>query len=193
MKLLHVVAAGALLCGWGADGKPSETQTVVICIDPSAAAGMAGSLTVLRAQTQASQILSNAGVRLDWRTNKKSCPADGIDVILSNDTSPGAYPGAMAYTTPYDARRIVVFYDRTMKAVSPPEPWVLGYVLAHEITHDLQGISRHSKDGVMKEKWNRRDYVAMQRGTLAFAPDDIQLIRSGLRARTLRASRGAMQ
>jgi hypothetical protein len=193
MKLFDVVAAGVLVCVWGADGEPFEIQTVVVCIDPGAASGMTGGLTVFRAQAQASKILSKAGVRLDWRTHKQSCPADGIDVILSDDTSPDAYPGALAYTTPYAARRIVVFYDRTMKAVSPPEPWVLGYVLAHEITHALQGVSRHSADGVMKEKWNRRDFAAMLRSALAFAPEDIQLIHSGLRDRTLRASRAAMQ
>ena len=119
MRLLDVAGAGVLLCVWGADGKPSEIHTVVICTDPSAAAGMTGSLTVLRAQSQASQILAVAGVRLDWRTNKKACPGDGIDVIFSNETPAAMYPGALAYTTPYDAKRIVVFYDRTMKAVNP--------------------------------------------------------------------------
>jgi hypothetical protein len=34
---------------------------------------------------------------------------------------------------------------------------LLGYVLAHEIGHVLEGLVRHSGAGVMKASWNRAD------------------------------------
>jgi hypothetical protein len=46
-------------------------------------------------------------------------------------------------------------------------PYLLGHVLAHEITHILQGVESHSASGVMKNKWDYRDYVEMQRRPLA--------------------------
>ena len=70
-------------------------------------------------------------------------------------------------------------------------PSVLGYILAHEIAHVLQGISRHSESGIMKPKWNARDYVEMREDMLRFTEYDASLIRSGLDERALQASRHA--
>jgi hypothetical protein len=49
-------------------------------------------------------------------------------------------------------------------------------VLAHEIVHMLQGIEQHSASGVMKTRWDNRDYVDMQRAHLKLTQDDIDLI-----------------
>jgi len=62
---------------------------------------------------------------------------------------------------------------------------VLGYVLAHEITHLLEGISRHSDTGVMKAGWNRTDIFAMRRGRLVLSSEDLDLIHRGMERRQL--------
>jgi hypothetical protein len=49
-------------------------------------------------------------------------------------------------------------------------------VLAHEIVHMLQGVNVHSASGVMKARWDNRDYADMQRGGLKLTKDDIELI-----------------
>jgi hypothetical protein len=60
---------------------------------------------------------------------------------------------------------------------------LLGHVLAHEIGHILQGVERHSSTGLMKERWDYRDYVEMQRQPLRFTAEDLLLIQQGLKNR----------
>jgi hypothetical protein len=75
----------------------------------------------------------------------------------------------------------VLFYDRVLTAASPAvTPYLLGHVLAHEIVHMLQGIEQHSASGLMKVRWDNRDYADMQRGGLKLTTDDIELIDRGL-------------
>jgi hypothetical protein len=52
--------------------------------------------------------------------------------------------------------------------------------MTHEITHLLQGISRHSATGVMKARWGTKDVVDMANNPLPFTPEDIDLIQCGL-------------
>jgi hypothetical protein len=56
----------------------------------------------------------------------------------------------------------------------------LGRVLAHEITHILQGADHHSLTGVMKAHWTNDDIARMGNKPLAFDPLDIFLIHQGL-------------
>jgi hypothetical protein len=65
-------------------------------------------------------------------------------------------------------------------------PNLLAHVLVHEITHILQGISRHSPTGIMKGQWDYDDYFEMSRRPLPFAQKDIDLIYDGLKARRAR-------
>jgi hypothetical protein len=78
-------------------------------------------------------------------------------------------------------RRIVIFFDRIEKM---PDAWtVLGYVMAHEITHIIQGISRHSGSGLMKPHWSSRDLMEMRHKPLPFALEDLNLLYSRLAMR----------
>jgi hypothetical protein len=52
--------------------------------------------------------------------------------------------------------------------------------MTHEITHILQGISRHSLTGVMKAHWDAHDFAQMAYQPLPFAPEDVDLIQQGL-------------
>jgi hypothetical protein len=56
------------------------------------------------------------------------------------------------------------------------------YVLVQEITHVLQGIKRHSDEGIVKAHWDAYDYYRMQSKDLDFTQTDLNLIRLGLAA-----------
>ena len=57
---------------------------------------------------------------------------------------------------------------------------LLAHVLAHEITHVLQGTVRHSEEGLMKARWTAEDRMSMRVKPLPFTAYDIQLIQSGM-------------
>jgi hypothetical protein len=86
---------------------------------------------------------------------------------------------AMAMPRANSGVSIVIFYDRVDPLLRghAREGKVLGYVLAHEITHVLQGIPRHSDIGVMRARWTENDFRQMGIGTLRFTNDDVRMIR----------------
>jgi hypothetical protein len=160
-------------------------RKVTVCTEGDAAALGAA----LRAQTLVSKMFAEIGVTIEWRYGLRNCPAESIRVSLSRSTATTLKPGALAYALPYEGTHIEVFYDRISKNWElAMVPAVLGHVLVHEITHILEGFSRHSAYGVMKAHWDERDYFLMKRKPLAFAPEDLDLIYRGLTAR----ARGAM-
>ena len=150
-----------------------------------------------RGQATAAQILKEAGVRLDWRGDESACAGGrGLVVTVSRETPVDQHPGALAYALPFERTHVVLFYDRVLTAASPAvTPYLLGHVLAHEIVHMLQGVEQHSASGVMKARWDNRDYVEMQRAHLKFTKDDLDLIDRGLELRaskTVPAMTGAV-
>lgn len=188
MNLMSAIAMGAAVAAgaWTGDAAQPEPRAVTVCMSRR------GYAPVIRAQAIASQIFAGIGVRVDWQADPRSCSlsGDSIAITLSDDTPAGRYPGALAYAVPYQGTRIVVFYDRVLISVTLSQaPTLLGHVLAHEIAHVLQGISRHSASGIMKPKWDPRDYLEMRWNTLGFTEDDVSLIRSGLDDRAFQASR----
>jgi hypothetical protein len=95
---------------------------------------------------------------------------------------------ALAVAMPYadSGVRIVIFYDRVdplVRGHGAPQATVLGYVLAHEIAHVLQGIARHSETGIMRARWTGNDFKQMGAKVLLFTPEDVQLIRQRLAPR----------
>jgi len=157
-------------------------------------------VTLGRAQQIASQILATAGVRLKWRIG--SAPARHTDLLtdctgfsdpaptITVDPNPprhraGASSDALAYTFPYapGGVRIYIYYDKLDQA-HPNSPRItgilLGHVLAHEITHALERIDRHSNSGLMKARWTATDYGEMQIRPLPLADEDRLLIGMGL-------------
>jgi hypothetical protein len=94
----------------------------------------------------------------------------------------------MAYTTPYlqGRVRIHVFVGRIASMVPPNRMGILlAHVLVHEITHVLQGVDRHSAQGVMKAHWDIPDFRAMQMHPLPFDDLDVLLIHAGVRRSTV--------
>jgi hypothetical protein len=141
-------------------------------------------LTIGQAQEIASRMFTPAGVTINWRRGSRGCPAQGIEVSIRSRTPESLMPGALAYALPYEGAHVQLFYDRITEAGdSALLSRLLAHVLVHEITHILQRSSRHSTHGIMKARWELEDYVQMRSKPLAFAGEDIDLIRHGLAAR----------
>ncbi len=141
-----------------------------------------------RAKIITSQMFATAGVVLEWHSTgtaacQESQQTQTVILDFATDTPPSQHPGAMAYAQPYEAVHIVVLYDRIEKRAGGPIQAcaLLAHVMTHEITHLIQGISRHSQIGVMKAEWSARDLEQMTYKPLPFAPEDIDLIQRGLR------------
>jgi len=98
-------------------------------------------------------------------------------------------PKALARAWPYEGIHIVLFCDRIQKQHRPEQfSTALGHVMAHEIAHILEGVSRHSESGIMKANWTTDDYSAMASHPLAFADEDVVMIHKGMEARESRLS-----
>jgi hypothetical protein len=129
-------------------------------------------------------MFAGIGVEIDWQSNVNQCPAGGIRIHLSFHTPESLKPGALAYAKPYEGTNILLLYDRIAEIPCRRQiPYVLGHVLAHEITHILQGISRHSASGVMKARWTINDLAGMSIHPLRFEEEDVDLIYQGLARR----------
>jgi hypothetical protein len=187
MKTAAMMTMAAMLGSltWAAD-RPGE-QKVVACFEKGG-----GSLPeVPRARTIASELFLPAGVKLELLTGRRACEGQRDDVIVVNlslNTSKDLYPGALAYARPFEGVHIQVFYDRIANGAHSRQlrPYLLAYVIVHEITHILEGIYWHSDGGIMNAEWTPREYDLMLKSQLPLTEKDIQLIRRGLAARAAR-------
>ena len=170
-----MIAATMTATALRARAAQNETRKLAICMD-----GVPGPEPTVARMT-VSQMFAGIGVAIDWHAQMAGCPADTLKISLSNKTPETLRPGALAYTLPYEGTHIVVFYDRIQRMGSlRSAPRVMAHVIAHEITHILEGIVRHSESGVMKARWSDDDLRAMARKPLAFAAEDVELIYMGL-------------
>ncbi|HEV3332790.1 MAG TPA: hypothetical protein VG096_17505 [Bryobacteraceae bacterium] len=138
----------------------------------------------LAAQMQASRIFAEIGVPIEWHCcgDRRLSPGPLIVVTLAADAPHSLQPAVLADALPYEGVHIRVFYDRIVRVA--PASWrstLLAHVLVHEITHVLQGVSRHSAEGIMKARWSEQDYSQMRWKPLPFTKTDIDLIARGLR------------
>jgi len=135
------------------------------------------------ARELASSMFAGIGVTIDWRTGEPSAssPQQAIAIRLAKNTPKDEKPGALAYAMPREGVHIVVFWDRMEFGLIPTE--LLAHVMVHEITHILEGVSRHSGSGIMKAQWTERDHKMMRTHPLSFAAEDVELIHLGMAAR----------
>jgi hypothetical protein len=147
-------------------------------------------------QEAASNILAGIHVQLVWtgQTRQALKPvAVGVGEPATHDLAVEVVPHApasfsdvaLAMALPYadSGVRILIFYDRVeplLRGHNAPQASVLGYVLAHEIAHVLQGVARHSETGIMQARWSENDFKWMGIKVLTFTPEDVQLIRNRL-------------
>jgi hypothetical protein len=186
MKIMSVAAMAVLVGGsiWAGAIPGQNTRKVTACVG---GVKHFDQLPIYRARVIVAEMYSEIGVTIDWRSQGRSCPAQGAVMIELTDGTPATLaPGALAYALPYDRVHIRVFLDRVTEAVGPEKlPHLLAHVLAHEIGHVLQGIERHSETGVMMAKWTSEDYKQMVVRPLAFTEEDVILIHNGMEGRAV--------
>lgn len=176
MALLTAVGSAIQASG----GLETQLRAVTVYVQ----VGFGGTpLLLCRAEGIASKMFSEAGVQIQWRSDRPRAYRDPHPIVvdISTDTPDTLHRGALAYATAHEGVHIRIFWDRIQRMVGKRlTDMLLAHVLAHEITHLLQGTNRHSPDGVMKAHWTAQDLVEMGYKPLAFDPEDVALIHYGL-------------
>ena len=179
MKFMLAAVIG-IAGAWAREAVNPVQPALTICMSPGSQNGNAFYV----AKATVNRILADARVNLLWRSSEGSCltPEGGIVVRVNTWTRPSEHPGALAYATPFKRTDIVLYYDRIRDVVQNKDRMgtILGHVLAHEIVHLLQGVARHSANGLMKPHWDPADFSDMQYDLILPAEEDIDLIRRGL-------------
>jgi hypothetical protein len=134
------------------------------------------------AKDLASRMFAAIGVEIDWRTGYLPPGlAQAIEIEIASRAPTSLRSRTMGSATPYEGVHVQIFWDRINR---PPSPYkVLAHVMVHEIAHMLEGVARHSAEGVMKGAWNDEDFGDMGPKPLPFAPQDVVIIHAGLNAR----------
>jgi hypothetical protein len=174
MKMTVFALAAAMA---GTEAMAGEMTRVDVCVHGRP------SVSMLTVEAIASEIMATAGVLLQWRGGGDKCPAGAIVVTLADRTPETVHQDALAFAVP-DKGTVEVFADRVAKNYPQAlAPHLLGHVLAHEITHVLEGVATHSGSDVMKVRWTPPDFNAMYVRSLTLSNDDIAMITSGMAAR----------
>jgi hypothetical protein len=149
-----------------------------------------------QAQRTAVRIFAGIGVAVEfrWGAQPKSAREGSLSIEMQLDAQapPQFHAGVLAYAVPFgvSGTRIHIFCDRVRKAAPDCGTGaILGHVMAHEIAHVLQRVSRHSEEGVMKAHWEPSDYREMKAGTLPFDATDVQLIQANLKLPVAQSTR----
>ena len=186
MKFMLAAVIG-IAGAWAREAVNPEQPTLTICMSPGSGNGNAFYV----AKATVSRILADANVNLLWRSSQGPClsPGRGITVTVNTITPPFEHPGALAYAGLYKRTEIVLYYDRIREVVQNRDKIgiILGHVLAHEIVHLLQGVARHSTNGLMKPRWDPADFSIMQWNLILPGEEDIELIHSGISTSTWNA------
>jgi hypothetical protein len=173
-----------MMLGLPATGWANPPRSVTICLRGAREKYVSASTKM------ASEIFATAGVEIDWR-DAGACPSSpNVINVTFSFWGPADYsysPGALAYALPFEGTTIHIFYNRIHRLAPGWTPQLLAYVLVHEITHILQAVSQHSREGIMKATWGTEDFNAMQTRSLGFAAADVLLIDLGLESRAHRA------
>jgi len=138
---------------------------------------------LVRGKVIAAGIFSEIGVELRWDGRRAKACGTHIEVELTCSAGPEDRPGSLAYASVGvgAGRRVHVYVDRVnMMVPAADRGALLGHVFAHEITHILEGVPRHSGAGVMKAHWETDDLRALRLHPLRFELVDQALIHAGL-------------
>jgi hypothetical protein len=178
--------SGLLIAGFLAivPARAATAEKIQLCIRPG---DTLATMVILRAEVQTTRMLATARVAVQWHfAGSAGCPGTGQAEPVTLDFIAGTpvrqHPGALAFARPYRGSEIVVLIDRVEHFASSSKeiPNVLAHVMTHEITHLLEGTVRHSTTGVMKARWDPRDFQLMAQHPLPFDTEDLELIQAGL-------------
>ena len=169
------MAVWAFAGAMAASGADTRRPDVVVFLH-----GNENSVLIHGAQCLAGSMFERAGIVGQWRRGapKYQGTAEVIEAVLRDQTAEDFNPGALAQAVlgQDSGVRIELFYDRIRGNTPESATPVLAHVLVHEITHILQGVNRHSQEGIMKAHWDSQDYRQMVGEKLLFADDDLRLI-----------------
>ena len=185
---IKVAVAAALLMAAVAQGKSGAERQVTVYLPNDTIVPL-----VVRAQAEAraSEMFAGIGVRLNVREGRPPVAETTTIIIDLIDNTPAEFlPRALAYALPYEGVHIRIFWDRLRLARSPET--LLAHVMVHEITHILQGVARHSAEGIMNARWTNQELIAMARKPLHFTEEDVELIYQGMDARDARRAGQAL-
>jgi hypothetical protein len=128
--------------------------------------------------------LTGVDVQIARRKDSYRAPADScgppIRILIEHGGRRSAGKNVLANTTPYRGMgsTIHVYLDRIVTAGPlPATGTVLAYVFAHEITHLVEGIDRHSDSGILKAFWSKEDYKRIRDFKLTFDARDVEMLR----------------
>jgi hypothetical protein len=146
-----------------------------------------------RAKRVATAAFAAAGIEVRWVESQRleepdAASGEMLTVVFDGPAPAQASREAMAFTKVGGAADgdVHIFYNRVAGFAGFDDrvyiPELLGNVLAHELTHALEGVARHSSEGLMKAVWSADDYAKMtRRRPLAFAAEDLDLLRAHFR------------
>jgi hypothetical protein len=188
MRFQAMATMMALVLGAARAAEPGDGPESVVPVYVNQ--GHENPFILVQAEVLAGRMFAAAGVKVRWCNGLQSClDKPGVIIVsLEGSTRSTFSPGGLASAQPYEGIHVEVAYDRLKAAPTSVQPTLLAHVLVHEITHILQGISRHSQTGVMKAQWNETDFGVMLKTPLPFTAEDIELIHMGLEKRGSRAT-----
>lgn len=147
-----------------------------------------------KAELVATGIYDAIGVRVVWRSDERhpsgcvSQPLHSTILVSFRISDSGSVNDqALALSHPYlkTGPCVTLLMDRLEAAIqlNPLSAYALvGHVIAHELGHVLEGVTRHSDTGLMKERWLTNEVWKMKEHPIEFAPSDAALIRAALGA-----------
>lgn len=193
VKTIGIILLAGLVIALPASAVQADRHfaQVVVRVEDTA---LVSRIVLMRAQIAAARMIASAGVRVEW-TNRKPARRDGLtcDQTRRQEVLVRLVPGkirtasseAFAMAAPYASSgiRVTIFHGEVVRASGRQfrlESAILAHVLAHEITHVIEGIVRHSDTGIMRAHWTASELNAMEEKPLLFADVDRELIRNQL-------------
>lgn len=144
-----------------------------------------------QAEDVAGRLFASIGIEVRWVPAPrcaKDPPTGSVVYVYYEASAPSDAPADVSAFARFGGSRVpavYLLYDRVLSRESgfwyrPLVPTVMGYLLAHELTHAIQGVVRHSTSGLMKPYWTARDQAAMVDGKMTFTSADVVLLRARL-------------
>ena len=139
------------------------------------------------------KMFADIGVGIEWQPGR---PAVGFRLdysilitVTKSDPKIGS-PHTFGAAEPFGKNQITIFFRRIERHSPESTAFLLSYVLAHEITHVLEGLDYHAPTGIMRSYWDADDFARIYQCQLRFTPYDIRLIQLGLVSRTSKEATG---
>jgi hypothetical protein len=147
---------------------------------------------VHKAERELTRLYDDIGVRVEWDQAADERPdgrpalqvilvaREGGDLRRTRDAVMAA-----AVWTAKGTPVVYAFYQRVRaeaERYGVSVSFVLACAIAHELGHVLMPELGHSREGLMRARWSRDDFVDADQGQLRFLPEQIERIRTRIAA-----------